>query len=475
MPQSAHRTFSALRSLLASTVLIVVSACASVPNVKPVLNQPTSGEIPQLVSAHGPLSEAQSKAVIDRLATEARPSDVLARHLAIEEAVAETPLVTGNKTTLLPNGEQAFHAIFQAIRQARKHVHLEYYEVEDIDDGGEHLSDLLLAKRREGVQVALIYDSYGSGKTPASFFDRLKAADVALVSFNPVNPLEAHASYSPNDRDHRKILVADGALAIVGGVNLSTDYESGSGGSGGSSGKSKNRKNEPPEYWQDTDMQIEGPVVAQLQKLFLETWKQQKGPALEDAEFFPKIAPKGSEVVRVIGSGPDEKLPRYYVTLLSAIRNAEHSIWIATAYFVPTDEEVADLKHAARRGVDVRLLLPGKSDSSLSLAVGHSHYSELLHAGVKIYEARDEILHSKSAVIDGVWSVIGSSNFDHRSVLFNDEVDAVVLGGATASAMQDILESETQSAVAIDPAAWSRRPFGDRLREQFGQIWQSLL
>ena len=469
MPQSAHRTFTLPRWLLAGIALTIVSACASVPDVKPVINQPTSGETPQLVSAHGPLSEAQSKAVINRLETEARPSDVLARHLAIEEAIAETPLVTGNKTTLLPNGEQAFHAIFQAIRQARKHVHLEYYEVEDIDEGGEHLSDLLLAKRREGVQVALIYDSFGSASTPASFFDRLKAAGVVLVKFNPINPLEARAGYSPNDRDHRKILIADGTLAIVGGVNLSTDYES------GSLVRSKKPRNEPPEYWQDTDMEIEGPVVAQLQKLFLETWKQQKGPALEDADFFPNVAPKGPEVVRIIGSGPDEKLPRYYATLLSAIRNAEHNVWIATAYFVPTDEEVADLKHAARRGVDVRLLLPGKSDSSLSLAVGHSHYAELLHAGVKIYEARDEILHSKSAVIDGVWSVIGSSNFDHRSVLFNDEVDAVVLGSATASAMQDILDSETHDAVAIDPAAWSRRPLGDRLREQFGQIWQSLL
>jgi cardiolipin synthase len=469
MPQRAHRTFRFPRLLFASIALTGLTACASVPDVKPVIDQPAAGETPQLVSARGPLTESQSKAVISRLQTEARPTDVLSRHLAIEEAIAETPLVVGNKTTLLPNGEQAFHAMFQAIRQARKHVHLEYYELDDIDDGGVHLSDLLLQKRQDGVQVALIYDSFGSASTSGSFFDRLKEAGVAILKFNPINPLEARAGYSPNDRDHRKILVADGALAIVGGVNMSTDYES------GSLVKSKKRGNEPPEYWQDTDMQIEGPVVAQLQKLFLDTWNEQKGPALEDADFFPKLAPKGSEVVRIIGSGPEDKLPRYYATLLSAIRSAEHNVWIATAYFVPTSDEIADLEHAARRGVDVRLLLPGKSDSGMALAVGRSHYSELLEAGVKIYEARDEILHSKSAVIDGVWSVIGSSNFDHRSVLFNDEVDAVVVGNATASGMQDILESEMHQAVAIDPAAWSRRPFGDRLHEQFGQIWKSLL
>ncbi|MGH7123555.1 MAG: phospholipase D-like domain-containing protein, partial [Stellaceae bacterium] len=220
---------------------------------------------------------------------------------------------------------------------------------------------------------------------------------------------------------------------------------------------------------------IEGPVVAQLQKLFLDTWKQQKGPTLADADFFPTVPPKGSEAVRIIGSGPDDKLPRYYATLLSAIRNAERNIWIATAYFVPTSQEVEDLEHAARRGVDVRLLVPGKSDSGLALAVGRSHYSELLDAGVKIYEARDAILHSKTAVIDGVWSVVGSSNFDHRSVLFNDEVDAVVLGRATASALQDILDSEAGQAVAVNREAWSRRSLGNRLDEQFGRLWQSLL
>lgn len=468
MPQAAHRTFRPRRLLLGSFLLAAVAACASVPNADQAIKQAAPGETPRLVSAHGPLTGAQSKAVLDRLQTEARPSDVLARHLAIEEAIAETPLVIGNKTTLLRDGAQAFDAIFGAIRQARRHVHLEYYEVEDVDNGGERLSDLLLKKRREGVDIALIYDSFGSQGTPSSFFDQLKAAGVQLVSFNPLNPLEARNGYSPNDRDHRKILIVDGSVAIIGGVNLSKDYES-------APLKSENRANQPPQYWRDTDMQIEGPVVAQLQKLFLDTWKQQKGPALEDADFFPTVSPKGSEVVRIIGSGPDEKVPRYYATLLSAVRNAERTIWIATAYFVPTSEEIQDLEHAARRGVDVRLLVPGKSDSSLALAVGRSHYSDLLEAGVKIYEAQDAILHSKTAVIDGVWSVVGSSNFDHRSVLFNDEVDAVVLGRGTASALRDIVDSELQQAVAIEPEAWSHRAFGERLDEQFGQLWQSLL
>ena len=273
MPQPAHSRSRSVRPLLASLALSAVVGCAPVPEAK--VNQAIeqaadSAETPRLVGARGPLTLAQSKTVLARLQTEARDSDVLARHLAIEQAIAETPLVVGNKTQLLRDGAQAFHAIFAAIRQARKHAHLEYYIVEDVQDEGEHLSDLLTAKRREGVEVAIIYDSYGSGATPTQFFDQLKAAGVQLVSFNSLNPLEARAGYAPNDRDHRKILVVDGSLAIVGGVNLSTDYES------GSLATSKKPGAPPPEYWRDTDLQIEGPAVAQLQKLFLETWTQRK-------------------------------------------------------------------------------------------------------------------------------------------------------------------------------------------------------
>jgi cardiolipin synthase len=187
------------------------------------------------------------------------------------------------------------------------------------------------------------------------------------------------------------------------------------------------------------------------------------------------IPPAGTEVLRVIGSTPERSIPRYYVTLLSAIRNAEKTIWISAAYFVPTEDEKNDLIAAARRGVDVRLLLPGDSDSPLALAVGHSHYSDLLQAGVKIYETQDIVLHSKTAVIDGVWSVLGSSNFDHRSVLFNDEIDAVVLGNATAQELQKMFERDIQKAHPVDVATWKERPVTQRLAELFSTLWQNLL
>ena len=321
-----------------------------------------------------------------------------------------------------------------------------------------------------GVQVNIIYDSYGSSGTPAAFFDRLKAAGVNLVEFNPINPFVAAKEFSLNDRDHRKILVVDGATAIVGGVNLSTNYQS------NRLGKSGTPENTPAtEHVRDTDLEISGPVVAELQKLFLDHWTQQNGPPLGNHRLFPKIAAKGTEVIRIIGSTPDKSIPRYYVTLLSAIRNAEKSVWLSAAYFVPTHQEKEDLSAAARRGVDVRLMLPDKSDSTRAIEVAHSSYADLLEAGVKIYESHDVVLHSKTVVIDGVWTAIGSSNFDQRSVVFNDEVDAIVLGSATAQAMQKMFVDDIRDARRIDLATWDGRPFWQKVEELFSGIWQNML
>ena len=440
------------------------------PDVEPIINQSANtGADPQLVGARGPLSAEQSKATLDKLRAQAPDSDILQRHLAIEDAVAETPLVVGNRTRILRDGPATFSAMFAAIRGARDHVNLESYIVEDVESAGEHLGDLLLAKRSKGVQVNVIYDSYGSNATPAAFFDRLKAGGISIVDFNPVNPLGVTAGSSPNDRDHRKILIVDGTTAIVGGVNLSANYEV------HSLAKSGAIKGKPADYWRDTDLQVDGPVVAQLQKLFLEHWSEQKGPPLNQANFFPSVPPKGDEVVRVLGSTPKDAVPRYYVTVLSAIRNAEQRIWMATAYFVPTQKEVEDLVAGARRGVDVRLLLPGQSDSDLAFTVGRSYYRQLLEGGVKISETRNEMLHSKVAIVDGVWTIIGSSNFDRRSVLFNDEVDSVVLGRATGQQIEAMFEDDFKRATPIELATWEDRPLPAKIKEILYATWQNQL
>ncbi|HYS45244.1 MAG TPA: phospholipase D-like domain-containing protein [Rhizomicrobium sp.] len=450
-----------MRTPLVLALCALLAGCAAVPKVN---DSPPPQSSTTIVGARGPLTAQQSRALLDRIAPEPGDAGILKRHLAIEEAVAETPLVAGNATRFLIDGPQTFAAMFDAIRGARTSINLEYYILEDIASGDEHLGDLLIARKQQGVAVNILYDSFGSSATPPAFFQRLKDAGINVVEFNPFNPV------SFNFRDHRKILVVDGSRAIVGGINLSTTYQS-SAGSGGVQGQ-------PAQHWRDTDLQIDGPAAAQLQTLFLEHWSQQKGPPLEHDLYFPAIAPKGGEVVRIVGSTPDKQTPRFYVTLLSAIRNAEKNVWLSAAYFVPTDQEEEDLIAAGRRGIDVRLLLPSDSDSKMALAVGRSHYGYLLEAGVKIYEVQNEVLHSKTASIDGVWTSVGSSNFDPRSVVFNDEVDAIVLGSATAGEFQHIFEADTARAGQIDQAAWRHRPLGQRLLELFeltSFLWRNWL
>jgi cardiolipin synthase len=447
--------------------LLGLSGCAST-QVSPAIGQ-TAAAPPQIVAARGPLSAQQVKATIARLTYGPGDNAVLRRHLAVEQAVAESPLVVGETTHLLRDGPATFRAMFAAIRSARTSINLEYYIFEDVASDGVQLGDLLVAKRRQGVAINIIYDSYGSGDTPKAFFERLKQAGVNLVEFNPLNPLKAKRGYAPNDRDHRKILVIDGATAIVGGVNLSSTYQA------NPIGKSGNIGGQPPEHWRDTDLEIAGPAVTVLQTLFLAHWREQHGAPLADIDWTPSVPAKGGAVVRIIGSSPEHAVPRYYVTLISAIRSAERSVTASAAYFVPTHDEVEALTDAARRGVDVRLLLPDKSDSTLSIAVGHSHYGELLKAGVKIYETHDLVLHSKTVVIDGVWSAVGSSNFDHRSVIFNDEVDAVVLGEDTARDLEAMFADDARAARPIDLAAWNRRPVTARVKELYARVWQALL
>ena len=452
---------------------LLAAGCAQVPVVDEAdLAKASAGSQIRVYGARGPLSAKQSKAVLSRLAEQAPDAGALERHLAVEQVVAESPLFTGNQVRILRDGAETFPAMFAAIRQATHYVYLEYYIFEDVTCEGESLSDLLVSRSQAGVRIHVIYDGIGSIGTDSAFFDKLQAAGVQLAEFNPPNPWKYHSAL--NARDHRKLLVADGTVAILGGVNLSSTYQSGPSRSGDSKVPPENRDQD--DIWHDTDIQINGPVVPELEMLFVQHWNEQQGVALPPpADPEPPVQPPGDEVVRILGSSPTRLKRRYYVTAVSAIRNAESRIWITGAYFVPTHQEKEGLIKAARRGVDVRLLLPSRSDSGPALAVQHSHYEELLRAGVKVYERDDGILHSKTMVIDQVWSMVGSSNFDHRSVLFNDEVDAVVLGQETGHRLTDDFNADLQHAHAIDPAQWRQRSTLEHLRESFWRLLEPLL
>jgi cardiolipin synthase len=437
---------------LAALLLAAAAGCSTLPTISPGPG-PSTGPV-RLDGARGPLSAQQSRAVLARLASRGEETSIFDRHLALEGEIAGSPLVVGNRVTLLKDGPATYAAMFAAIAGARDHVHMETYIIED-DEVGARFAAALIGARARGVRVSLIYDAVGSVGTPGSFFRRLGDAGVEVLSFNTVNP---------NHRDHRKILIVDGRIAFVGGVNISSVY------SAGSSRRPSAAATGP--HWRDTHLRIEGPVVAEFQKLFVATWEKQGGPPLAARVAFPQQASPGSEVVRAIASSPDEPYSLVYATLMSAIASAETGVYLTNAYFVPDPQLLQALMDAARRGVDVKLVLPARTDSWLVFHAGRSRFEDLLEAGVKIYARRDAMLHAKTAVVDGVWSTVGSSNLDWRSFLHNEEVMAIVVGQEFGAQMQAMFEVDVAASEAITLEGWRQRPMGDRVREAVAQVWR---
>lgn len=450
----------------AAALLSLVVSCTSIPLLVPDLAAPSGGShAVQLRGARGPLSSAQSKAVLERLRGGAS-NDILSRHLAIEEALVGTPLVTGNQVSLLQDGPATYRAMFAAIGAARDHINMETYILED-DEVGRQFADALIAKARAGVQVNLIRDSVGTLSTPSEFFQRLRDAGIQTLEFNPVNPLVARKGWDINQRDHRKLLIVDGDVAFLGGINISSVY------SGGSYSQRKPDKEDAAHSapWRDTDLQVRGPVVAEFQKLFMQTWSSQKGPAIKPRNYFPPGRVVGDQVVRAIGSSPDEPYSFIYATLLSAINNAENSIELTNAYFAPDPQLLSALQAATARGVKVRLILPSQTDSWLVFQAGRSYYEQLLKSGIEIYERRGVILHSKTALIDGVWSTVGSTNLDWRSFLHNQEVNAVILGASFGRQIAAMFERDLANSQRITLDQWNHRPWDLRLKESFARAW----
>jgi cardiolipin synthase len=444
-------------------VLGVASGCATLPDVSTMIDEaPTDKEPRQIVSSKGLLSPAKSRAIMERLKNSVDPTDILERHTAVVESATESPLTKGNKVTLLADGQATYGAMFKVIEQARDHINLESYIIED-DETGTKFADLLLQKQAAGVQVNVIYDSVGSMNTPAAFFQRLRDGGIEVVEFNPINPLKAKKDWGLTHRDHRKILIVDGKVAITGGINISKVY---------SSSPFRRKKNEKaPIRWRDTDIQIEGPAVAEFQKLFFDTWAKQKGPRLAERNYFPVLKEEGKALVRVVGSTPGEVNRIPFIVYVSAIVFAESSIHMTNSYFIPDDQIVKALIDAAERGVDVKILLPGITDSKLALYAQRYHYSALLQAGVKVYERSNALLHAKTAVVDEVLATVGSTNMDFLSLLNNDEVNAIVLSKEFADEMETMFARDLVTSKQIHWEEWKKRPLLPRSKEWFVSLF----
>lgn len=464
-----------IKGMLVLAGLLAVAGCAALPDTDALIAR-HQAQAARFESASGSLTKEKSAAIIAELKRKSGDIDILDKQIALEQAIAGSPLVVGNKVSLLQDGAATYAAMFAAIRSARDHINLESYIIDD-DEIGRQFADLLLQQQGRGVQVNVIYDSFGALNTPRAFFDRLEAGGIAVLEFNPINPLEGNADWELNSRDHRKLLVVDGRIAFIGGINISSVYSSGSilKRPGKAAAKAAAKADQGGVAWRDTDLEIEGPVVAELQKLFMETWEKQRGEPLAARDYFPKLNPKGQDIVRAIGSTPDDPYSLIYLTLISAIGNAEKQVLLTNAYFVPDPKLLQTLMEAAARGVDVKLILPSQSDSAIVFHAGRSNYAALLKAGVKIYERQGAVLHSKTALIDGVWSCVGSTNLDWRSFLDNDEVNAVILGRDFARKMQAMFTEDLEASTSIELKQWNERPVMFRIKEWGSSLWQRWL
>jgi len=311
--------------------------------------------------------------------------EALQRHAAAHGPASDCPLLGGARVTLLRGGGEALDAIFGAIEAACHQLHMEYYKFEDVHWRGRSLIDLLVEKLHQGVQVALSYDAAGSQDTDDALFDRLRRTGAMVLEFRPLSPLRRR--FNPltlNDRDHRKLLVVDGQIAFLGGVNMSRAYEN---------SRSAGPAADPAKaFWYDAAARIEGPPVAEVQALFFHNWWRQGGDKLPQGNDFPMLPRAGDEVVRTDGSAPRERRQLYFESLKAAVSAAQSHILLATGYFVPTHRQWRLLAQAAERGVTVDLVLAGHSDLPSCTKAARALYGRLLKHGVRIHELKDGVL-----------------------------------------------------------------------------------
>jgi cardiolipin synthase len=451
------------------TLALTLSACAS---FRPLPPPPTAEAVPELatLAVIGPKGQLTRRAR-ERLTQQlARFGDdnLLERHLAAMQAVSAAPLITGNRVRLLVDGPRAYDAMFTAIVAARQHINIEMYIFDEAHQGERALTDLLVDRATHGVAINVLYDAVGSADTPPAVFEKLRAAGVNLCAFNPLD-LAENRTGDFVQRDHRKIVVVDAQQAFTGGINFSATYTS-------SSRMRRSRViDAKKEGWRDTQIGVQGPAALELQRLFLESWTKQKCPEKTAREYLPAPLEAGGTLLRVDASSVDLERNATYIAALSAVTFAAKSIDLTMAYFSPDSQLEDALRAAARRGVKVRLLLPGLSDFGGIVQAGRAHYSRMLKAGIEIYEERRSLLHAKTLSIDSIWSTVGSSNWDWLSFARNDEINVVVIDQGFAGEMRALFDDDLTQATAITLAEWKKRPFKQKLRERFWVIWERML
>jgi len=372
-------------------------------------------------------------------------------------ALTGAALSPGNRVDILCNGDEIFPSMLAAIKAAQKTINLEFYIFWD-GKIGRTFAETLAERARAGVQIKIILDAVGSATMSRQLTDFLTRNGIDMEWYHP---LRWYTISRFNHRTHRKLLIVDGRVGFSGGVGIADNWLGDA---------------DSTEHWRETMARVEGPVVTQMQFAFMDNWVKSRGELLTGLDYFPEVEPAGSQLTQVIKSSPSEGSSTVKLLYIISIVSATKSIYISNAYFVPDRDTIRALEGAVRRGVDVRVIVPGENtDVPLVRQASRVHYESMLRRGIRIFEYQPTMMHAKTMVADGLWTTIGSSNFDDRSFRLNDEVNVNVHDAATARQMETIFFEDLARSREITLRKWFKRGVFAKLKERFANVFRPQL
>jgi len=362
-----------------------------------------------------------------------------------------------NQVQFLIDGKQTFNSILESISEAKHHIHLEFY-ILSYDKIGSTIMDLLFKKAQLGVKVRILFDDVGSWELKEKTIKLIRQSGVEIFSFQKVH--FPFFSSKVNYRNHRKLIVVDGKIGFTGGLNISDRYLEGN-----------------PElgYWRDTFVKIEGEAVWGIQNIFAADWFFTTKENITSLKYYPIASQRGNNTVQIVSSGPDSDWPAILQFYFATISQAKKQVYITSPYFLPTDDILTALKTTSLRGVDVQIIIPGKTDSRISHFGTESMVQDMLDAGIKIFRYSSGFMHSKTMVVDHEIVSVGSANMDFRSLETNFEINAVIYNKDRASEMIRVFQSDLLNCLPIIPEEWHKRPFPRRLIASLARLVSPLM
>lgn len=365
------------------------------------------------------------------------------------------PLMTGNRVDILVNGDEFFPAMFEAVRNARHSICFEIY-IYWSGETGLRWAEALAERARAGVKVHVLLDWVGSFKMDE---DSLKLMEEAGVEIEKFHPLGWYNISRFNNRTHRKILVVDGKIGFTGGAGIADEWTG-------------NATEE--DRYRDYQFRLEGPAVAEMQAAFMDNWLRTHNKVLHQEAYFPSLEDQGDKLAQVFKSGPHEGSESARLMFLYSIACAERQVLIANSYFVPDDLAVKTLVDARKRGVDVQIMVPGRRDDTVvTQHASRSRWGALLEAGIEMYRFMPTLFHCKTMVVDGLWSTVGSSNFDSRSFRLNDEVNLNVFDKDFAQGLIEQFENDKKRCEPITLEEWENRPWQEKAKDSIAGLFRS--